>query len=67
MNESYVVEKVSKLNHSKFPREKSKIFLLGFTHIKPMPPTTPVYPQMSKGIFAQGGKDIREQNKVRSV
>ena len=32
-----------------------------------MPPTPPVYPQMSKGIFAQGGKDIREQNKVKSV
>ena len=51
-------KKVSKLNHSKFPCEKSKIFFGGFTHIKPMPPAPPVYPQMSKGIFEQGASEF---------
>ena len=46
----YVVKKPSTLNHLEIPREKSKTFLLGYTHIKPMPPTPLVYPQMLKGI-----------------
>ena len=44
--------KLSILNHLKFPHGISKIFLLGYTHIKPMPPTPLEYPQMSKGIQA---------------
>ena len=46
----YVVKKVSKLNDSKFPRQNSKILSWGYTHIRPMPPIPPVYPQMSMGI-----------------
>ena len=46
----YLIAKTLKLICSKFPRGNSKTFLLGYTHIKPVPCTPLLYPQMLKGI-----------------
>ena len=50
MSQGYLAKKVSKLNDSKFTRENSIILFWGYTHIKPMPPIPPAYPQMSMSI-----------------
>ena len=46
----YLIAKTLKLICSKIPRGNSKTFLLGYTHIKPVPSTPSLYPQILKGI-----------------